>query len=265
VEDWARSQNAEGIHGPLGFTTFDHSGILTEGFDELPTIASTYNYAYYPVHLESLHYLKDVEYVEHEIKVPPAIPEKYKRVTALTMKRNGFRLLKPGSKQELLSLGKEVFHLFNAAYEKLAYTTPLTDRQIEVMIKKYAPVLLLKYTYIALDKLDRIAGVCVAIPSLSKAFQKARGRLFPLGIFHIRKALRKIDTLDLCLVGVLPEYMNKGITALFNYEYSKTCLADHVNKVESNTVMEDNFKVNAHWNYYQSRLHKRKRIYVKEL
>ncbi len=265
VEDWAREINAVNIHGPMGFSTFDHYGVLVEGFDEVPTLASVYNPPYYVRHLESYGLKGDEDYVEFQITVPDTIPAKVDRVTDLTCKRYKLSLLKVKTKYELLAYGHEIFELLNLAYENLAYTSSLTKDQVDMYIKKYLPYVDLKYIHTAKNEKGQVIGFIVAMPSLSKAFQKAKGRMWPFGWFHVWRALKKPDILDLYLVGVLPEYRGKGVSAIFMGMLNKGCIKDGVKIVETNTIMQKNKNVNAHWKNYTSRRHKRKRIYLKEL
>jgi len=87
--------------------------------------------------------------------------------------------------------------------------------------------------------------------------------LFPLGFVHILRALKKPKCLDLYLVGILPEYQNKGISAIFMNELTKIAIANNIVIAETNSELEDNKKVQDFWKYYDARQHKRKRIYVK--
>ena len=57
VQDWDRGGAVSYTHldvykrQPLGFTDFDAEGMLIEGFDQLSTMATIYNYPYYPQHM----------------------------------------------------------------------------------------------------------------------------------------------------------------------------------------------------------------------
>jgi GNAT superfamily N-acetyltransferase len=263
AEQWAKSKGMDGIHGPIGFTNFDHQGILVEGFSELPTIASTYNYEYYPRHLEKLGYQKQVDYIEFEAKVPDSIPEKAERLAQIVIKKNKLTLVRATSKQELLPYARPIFDVINAAYSPLFYSVELSEKLIDMFIKKYFSFILPEYVTIVLNENDRVIGFQVTMPSLSKAFQKAKGRLFPFGFIHILRALKKPKTIDLYLVGILPEYQNKGISAIFMNELTRIAIANHIISAETNSEMEENKKVQDFWKYYDARQHKRKRIYVK--
>jgi len=263
VENWAKSKGLEGVHGPVGFTNFDHQGMLVEGFDELPTIASTYNFDYYPKHVEKLGYKKDVDYIEFEAKVPESVPEKAERLAQIVIKKNKLTLVKARSKKELLPYARPIFDVINAAYSPLFSSVELSEELIDMFIKKYFSFIFPEYVTIVMNENEKVIGFQIAMPSLSKAFQKANGRLFPFGFVHILRALKKPKYLDLYLVGILPEYQNKGISAIFMNELTKIAIANNIISAETNSESEDNTKVQDFWKYYDARQHKRKRVYVK--
>ena len=89
VEDWARAKGMKKIIGPLGFTDLDHEGMLVEGFQELSTMATIYNYPYYPQHLERLGYEKESDWVEFMMDVPDSIPDKHNRIADIVKRNSG--------------------------------------------------------------------------------------------------------------------------------------------------------------------------------
>ena len=263
VEAWAKSKGMVGIHGPLGFTTFDHQAILIEGFNEMPTSASVYNYEYYPVHLDRLGCEKEVDYIEFKINVPKEIPDKIVRIENIVLKREKLKLIKSKSKRKLLSYARQLFDVINEAYEPLFYFIKLNDKQMNRFIKKYTGLIKAKYILLVVDQNDKVIAFQITMPSLSKAFQKAGGRLFPFGFIHFFLAARKPKILDLYLIGILPEYQGKGVNAIFMKDLNQTAIDNKILYGESNSELEENTKVQSIWKYYDSKQHKRKRIYVK--
>lgn len=263
VEAWAKSKGMEGVHGPLGFTTFDQQAILIEGFDEMPTSASVYNYEYYPRHLDRLGCKKEVDYIEFQINVPKEIPEKAVRIANIVLKREKLKLIKSKSKRELFSYSKQLFDVINEAYKPLFYYVELTDKQMDRFIKKYVSFIKAEYILLVVDQKNKVIAFQVTMPSLSRAFQKAKGRLYPFGFIHFIKAIRNPKVLDLYLIGILPEYQGKGVNALFMKDLNQTALDNNILYGESNSELEENIKVQNIWKYYDSRQHKRKRIYLK--
>ncbi len=265
VELWAQSKGMEDLIGPMGFTTFEHQGILIEGFDELPTFLSAYNYDYYPKHMEKLNYSKEVDYVEYKVKTPDAVPEKAVRVNKIIKKRMKVKLLKSTSKKELLHYATQVFDVINASYSPLFGFVPLTEKQVDLLAKKFVTFIRPDYVSIVLGENGKVIGFQISSPSLSRAFQKANGRLFPFGFIPILKAYKKPECIDIILVGVHPDYQNKGINAIFMTDLTETCLKKGILTAESNAEMEENEKVQNFWRYYDARQHKRKRVFIKHL
>lgn len=265
VQDWALEKGAEGIHGPLGFTNFDQQAMLIKGFHEVPTTASVYNYPYYPQHMEKSNFEKEIDYVEYEVKVPDKVPEKAERLTSIVLKRLNLELYKAKSKKELLPYTEHIFDVINKSYEDIFYSVKLSPEQVKMFKKRYFSYINPDLVSLMLDQKNRVVGFAIMMPSLSKAFKKAGGKLFPLGFMHILKAIKNPKKLDLYLVGIIPEYQNKGVNAVFMTDFTKVANKKGIEKVETNSELETNKKVRAFWRYYDARLHKRKRVFKKSL
>lgn len=265
VEEWAAAKGMEGVHGPLGFCDLDREGMLVEGFDELGTMVTIYNHPYYPVHLEKHGYRKDADWVEFELKVPEQIPETIERVNGVLQKRLKLRVIKARKARDLRPYAKGVFDLVNSAYAELYGVVPLSDRQIAAFTKQYFSFLHPDYAMVVLDEHDEMAAFAVAIPSLSRALQRAKGRLLPFGFLHLLRALKRHDRLDLYLIAVRPDLQNKGIHALLMAEITRAAIKNGVVAAESNPELEENDKVQALWKHYQARQHKRRRVYLKKI
>jgi hypothetical protein len=264
-EDWARSKGLTGIHGPLGFTDMDGEGTLIEGFEEVSTLGAIYNYPYYAGHIERAGYEKDIDWVEYQVTMHSEIPEKVARIAEIALTRNHLRVLHVKKAKELLSYAKEIFHVLNAAYKDLYGFVELSDKQIDMYVKQYFGFILPDYVPVVLDAEGRVAAFGIAMPSLSEAFQKCNGRLFPFGFLHVLWALKTSRNADLYLTAVRPDLQEKGVNAILIHEVNKVFVARKVDKVETNRELEGNAKVQAQWRFYDRRLHKRRRCYKKEL
>lgn len=264
VEDWARSLGMEAVHGPMGFCGLDREGMLIKGFDELGTMATIYNYPYYPVHLEKLGYTKDTDMVEYQLDAD-SVPERVHRIARMVMNRGSYRLLDTKRPKDLLPYADEVLSLLDEAYAHLYGAVPLSDRQKQALIKQYFSYVNPDYCKVVLDAEGRIAAFGLAMPSLSRSFQKARGRLVPFGFFHILRALKRNDTLDLYLIAVRPELQGKGINAVIMSEIARAAKKHGIRKAETNPEWEENNKVQSQWKDFAVRQHKLRRIYVKHL
>lgn len=268
VEQWGRERGMTSIEGPLGFTDMDAEGMLIEGFDELSTNATIYNYPYYPRHMERLGLEKSADWVEMLIQVPTSVPERMERIAKIVTDKYGLQIKKFTSHKEIArQYGREIFSVINEAFKPLFGYSELTDRQIDQYVKTYLPFIDLKLVSLITDRDGRLICVGISMPSLSRALQKAKGRLLPFGWFHLLKAMKwkKPDTLDLMLVGVLPEYQGKGVNALLFCDLIPTYLAEGYKYVETNPELELNTKVQSQWIYFERRQHKRRRCYKKEL
>ena len=271
VEEYGRAHGMTEVVGPLGFTDFDPEGMLTWGFDELGTMATLYNYPYYPEHMERLGgWEKDNDYVEFKIYVPDAIPEKMVKISEMVMKRYNLHIRKL-SKREVMKegMGQKIFTVINDSFQDIYGYSNLSPKQIDQYVDAYLPYADLNLIPVIEDwntEEHKIVGVGISIPSLSRAMQKCRrGRLLPFGWWHVLRALKfhKTNIIDLEMVGVLPEYRNKGVNALLFYDLIPWYQKYGIEWGESQVEMEENANVQSQWSYFRTENHKRRRCYKK--
>jgi hypothetical protein len=270
VEKWGKEKGMDYIQGPLGFTDMDAEGMLIEGFEELGTNATIYNYPYYPKHIEALGFEKEADWVELLMTVPreTGIPERLERIAKIVIEKYGLQIKRYTSRSKLRKdYGKQIFEVINEAFKPLFGYSELNEKQIDLYVNTYIPFIDLKLVSLITDANGKLICVGISMPSLSKALQKAKGKLFPFGWFHLLKALKwkKPDTLDLMLVGVLPEYQGKGINAVLFYDLLPNYISEGYKYVETNPELEVNNKVQSQWIYFERRQHKRRRCFKKKL
>ena len=267
VEKWAVDRGMNTIVGPMGFSDMDHEGMLVEGFDEMGTMATIYNYPYYPAHLERLGYVKDVDWVEYRMTVPDKVPDKMMRISEIVRKKYGLKNLKFTSARKIKEqYGVALFELINEAYDQLYGYSPLTPKQIEYYIDMYLGILRLDYVSVIVDADDKLVGVGISIPSFSKALRASGGKLLPLGWIHMLRALKgHNDVVDLMLVAVKPEYQNKGVNALLFSDLIPVYIKNKIRFAESNLELESNESVQGQWQYFERRQHRRRRAFRKNL
>jgi GNAT superfamily N-acetyltransferase len=265
VEDWARELGMEAVHGPLGFTDLDREGMLVKGFDELGTLATIYNHPYYPEHLEQLGYNKAVDWVEYELKVEKEPPEKVTRAAKIVLKRNNLRLLNIRRKGDLLAYAPQLFNLINEEYSHLYGTVPLTDAEIRHYTDAYFGFINPDFVPFILNEDDEMVAFGVTIPSLSKALQKSRGRLLPLGWWRLLRALRKNDRADLYLVAVKKRYQGLGLTLVMMEQIYRVFAERGITVAETNPELETNVDIQGQWKLMEKRQHKRRRVFIKKL
>ncbi len=267
LEAWGREQGLESLTGPQGFTDFDPEAMLIEGFDEVGTIATLYNYPYYPRLVEACGFAKEIDYVEFEAKAPESgIPERMLKLADWALKRNNVHLAAYASRRQARKeRAQELFDLLDDAYAELYGTVPLTDRQKWYYIAKYFSFVNLDLVPMAVNSAGKLIGVIIALPSLARAFQKARGRLFPFGAIHILRALRNFKRLDFYLAGVAKEYRGKGVDLVMVVNVFRAALRHGARIAESNPELETNLRIQAEWKFVETRQHKRRRIYRKSI
>jgi hypothetical protein len=265
VEDWGKERNMAIIHGPLGFTSFDASGVLVEGFDEWPTSFGRYNHPYYDELLTVAGYCKEVDWVEFNIRIPPEMPQRVLLAAELIKKRYSVRHASLKTKNDLKAYAGQVFGLLNIVYRHLYGFSTLTPEQIEGLTGEFMSMIHPDFVSVVLNEKDELVAFGLVMPSLTRALKKSRGRLYPFGLIRILRALRQNDTVDMLLIGVKPEYQNKGIHALVFEKIGMTFYKRGIKTLETTRELEDNNRVRQLWAGYDTRQHKRARCYVKEL
>ena len=269
VKAWGRERGMQEIEGPLGFTDMDSEGMLIEGFDQLSTMATIYNYPYYPVHMERMGFEKSADWVEMKIYIPDAIPEKHKRISDIIQRKYNLRVRKLTDKKDVIKSGvaHEIFRLINDAYAPLFGFSRMTEAQIDQYVNVYIPVLDLRMVTLVETEEDEIVAVGISMPSLSEALQRAKGKFFPFGWYHLLKALKwsKPKVLDLLLVAVRPDYQSKGVNALLFTDLIPIYQEMGFEYAESNPELEDNGRVQNQWQYFKTEQHKRRRCFKQNL
>lgn len=265
VESWAHEKNVQYIHGPLGFTSFDASGVLVKGFDEYPTAWGHYNYPYYAVMLENNGFQKDVDWIEYRIKVPEGTNQRELKIARLVKDRFKLKQAKIRTRKDISKYTNQVFEMVNSLYTDIYAFTPLTTEQIKNLEKDFLRIIHPDYISIVLNEKEEPVAFGLVVPSLAPAFKKAKGKLFPFGFIHIWQALRHNDTVDLLLVGVKLEYQNKGAYALVFEKIFSSIKQKGVKYVETTRELEGNEKVKQLWADFDKRLHKRARCYIKQV
>lgn len=269
VKQWGRERGMVEIEGPLGFTDMDAEGMLIEGFEELSTMATIYNHPYYPKHMEQLGFEKAVDWVERKIYIPDAVPEKHLRIAKIVSEKYGLHVRKLRNKKDVMenNTARRIFECINDAFAPLFGYSRMTDRQIDKYVKTYIPVLDLRMVSVVEDNDGNIIAAGISMPSISHALQRAKGRMFPFGWWHLLKALKwgRDEMLDLLLIGVRPDYQGKGVNALIFADLIPVYNQLGFKYAESNVELEDNGKVQNQWQYFDVVQHKRRRCFRQDL
>ena len=267
IQLWGHNHGMTKIAGPMGFTDMDREGMLVDGFEELGTQATIYNYPYYARHMERLGFAKEADWIEYRMKVPEQIPERYARIADIVSRKFGLRPLQMTSRKAIAQrYGQAIFELINRSYGELYGFVSLTQKQIDHYINMYLGLLRLEDVCLIVDAEDTLVGVGISMPSLSKALQRSGGRLFPTGWYHLLRAIRgHADTVDLMLIAIAPEYQGKGVNALLFNTLIPQYIANGYQYAESNVELETNSNVQSQWEYFERRQHRRRRSWSKPL
>ena len=289
VEEYGRQHGMTEIVGPLGFTDMDREGMMIEGFNRLATAYVIYNYPYYPRHIEAIGgYEKDNDWMEYRIKVPEITPEKFAKTAQMIERRYNLHVHKFTSKELLRQgMGRKVFEILNEIYKDLYDFQKLSGRQIDQLVNDYIKKADLNLVTAIVDKnyadndacndvdaneiktlRGKMVGFGISFPSFAKALQKTKnGKLFPFGWWHLLKILKwhKTDTVDLLLIGVLPEYRTKGANALIFSDLIEQYRQYGFKWAEAMPQMEANTKMRNQWQYLESEIHRRRRCFKKDL
>ena len=268
VEEWGRSRGMDSIQGPLGISDFDKEGMLVEDFDKMGSAITIYNPDYYPRHMERLGFGKEVDWVQVRVDVPAEVPPRFARAAEVVGQLYGLKVKKLTPKEVFEEgYGRKIFHLLNESYSQLFGYTSHTDEEADAFIAQYVPMLNLDMLPMVEDDEGKLIACCITMPSLSHALQKSGGRLFPLGWYHLLKALkfRHEDQVELLLIAVHPEWQALGINALLFADLIPVFNRMGFRRAETGPMLEDNLKVLTQWKSLSPLSYKRRRCYSKEI
>lgn len=265
IAEIGRQHNLKYMEGPVGFSNLDKVGVLTEGFDHLGTMITWYNHPYYEKHLIHHGLVKEKEYLENKFPFSNVDPKSFERVQELIKKRYELRPLNFTKTKDIMPYVDQMFDLFNASYASLASFVPINDIQKEYFKKRYIGFINPEFIKFIVDKDDQLVAFAIVMPSFAKALQKAKGKLFPFGIFHLLKARKNPKNITFYLIGVHPEYQNKGLTAIIFKEYYTTFTEKNVQECIRTPELIENTAIHQIWKHFNPITHKRRKTYKKDL
>ena len=265
VQEIGQQNKLEYMEGPVGFSNLDKVGVLTDGFDSLGTMITWYNHPYYKDHLEKFGFVKEKEYLEWRFPFENVKPEYFAKAQALIKKRYQLKSINFTSTKQIMPYVDSMFDLFNESYASLSSFVPISDKQKEFFKKKYISFINPEYiTYVA-DKNDKLVGFAVVLPSFSEALQKAKGKLFPFGAFHLLKAKKNSKDVIFYLIGVHPEYQNKGVHAIIFNSYYEAFTKMGIQNCIRTPELADNMAIQQIWKNFDPKIYKKRRTYRKNL
>ncbi|CAM1357887.1 conserved hypothetical protein [Tenacibaculum sediminilitoris] len=265
VAEIGRENNLEYLEGPIGFNNLDKTGVLIKGFDHIGTMITWYNHPYYADHLEQLGFKKEKEYIESTFSFSNVDIKKYSKASSIIQKRYNLTPLNFTSTDKIMPYVDEMFDLFSKAYSKLSTYVPISKEQIAYFKKKYISFINPEYIKFVVDQNHKLVAFAIVMPSFSKALQKAKGKLFPFGVFHLLKARKNSKDVTFYLIGVAPEYQNKGVTAIIFEQFHYTFSAKGIQNCIRTPELEDNQAIHQIWKDFDPIIHKRRRTYKLDL
>lgn len=269
VAEWGKSKGMEYLNGPVGFTDFDHEGLLLEGYEYVAPMASLYNFPYYVQHYERLGFRKEADWIELQAFVPEQVPERFERLSKLIMEKYNLRVDKVRSAKELQKkYGMTYFDVLDSAYQKLYNFQPLTQRQKDYYSRMYFPLLNFDFVCIIVNEKDEIVGVGLGMPDISKELKEENGKMLPFGWLKYYRAMKSkhVEVIDLLLIAVREDYQDKGVNAIFFYDLIPYFIKYGVKYAETTSILETNFKnFKAFQNNLETKQHKRRRAFIREI
>jgi hypothetical protein len=267
VIKFGKDHNLESVEGPLGFSNLDKAGLLIKGYEEQNTMITLYNYPYYSEHLKKLGFNEAAKWVEYEIKIDDfeSSPEKVKRFSKLIMERYNLSLLNFKNRKAIIPYVDQMFELLDKTYNKLQSYVPIQDYQIENYKKRFLKFINPDFIKCIIDQQGKLICFSITMPSFTEALKKVNGKLTLFNSIHILKAMYFNKRASFYLIGVRPDYQNKGITAIIFNEMQKLFNKQNINIVETNPELEENTAIQKLWKNYEHRLHKRRATFSKKI
>lgn len=266
VENWAKENQMDEIVGPLGYSDLEREGLLIEGFDQLSTFCEQYSYSYYQHLIENYKFEKEVDWLERRLFLPEEINPKIEEVSKKMLKKYNLHHGEAKNTKDFLNkYGEQFFDILDKTYDELYQTVPLTDKVRKNLIKSFNLIINLDYVGVIVDENDKVVCFGLCFPSIAKEVNRCKGKLNLISILRILKTIKKPETIELALIGVIPEYQNKGISTAILDRLNKMLQNKNVKYAETNLNLEDNHSVQNQWKHFDSVIHKRRRCYIKKI
>ncbi|MFA7156681.1 MAG: hypothetical protein WC123_03215 [Bacilli bacterium] len=265
IAKWGKSYGMEDFDGPITFTDLDKQGMLMEGFEYPGMFITNYNYPYYVDHMQKLGFSKDVDWVEYKVDLPTKIDERIEKVASMLTNRYGFKLLKFKKFKDFEPYLYKAFDVYNEAFAPLHGVVEVTKKQIDALVDTFLKLINFDYVCVVLNNKDEVIGLSILAPSMNKAVNKAKGKLFPLGWYYILRNIKHFDVLDMYFVAIKPEYQSYGINSLMMLDATKMAIRDGVRYAETGPELEDNLKIQSQWKNFDAKIIRKRRCWIRKI
>lgn len=265
VEKIGKAHNLQYTEGPVGFSNLDKVGVITEGFDSIAPMITWYNHAYYVKHYEAANYKVEKSYSESKFPFENVKPEFFKKAQELIKRRYKLTALKLTKTSEVMPYADKMFDLFNESYASLSSFVAINDVQKEYFKKKFISFVNPEYIKFVVDKDDNMVGFAIVMPAFAKALMKINGKLFPFGFKHIMHAKKNSKDVIFYLIGIHPDYQNKGVHAVIFNEYYETFTGKGIENCFRTPELEDNEAIQKIWKHFSPEVYKRRKTFRKDI
>ena len=267
VEKWAKKKGCTEVVGPLGFTDLDLEGMLVDGFRETGIFCTYYNFPYYRKHLKALGYKKDADWLEYKMHIPEKTEDlaAIARMSEFSQRVYNLHLKECKSVREIGNTVPEILKLLNLAYSELYSTTEIDIMQGTEYFRSFEIVLNPKTTVLVYNEKEELVGFIFAIPDISRAVKKSRGKLFPLGWLRILRAIKTQNEYIALLIAVHPEYQSQGVITILIDKLMEGFWSEGVKTCRICPMLEKNTKVLSLMKIIPSLPYKRRRSFIKKL
>jgi GNAT superfamily N-acetyltransferase len=208
AEAWLKTRGCRDMVGPLSFSIYDEIGVLVDNFDEPPVVLCTYNPPYYDRLLKDVGLEKEMDWYAYLKRKATGIPETVRRIAARVEKQPNV-VLRRMSKRNWDQESTRIRRIFEIAWTDNWFHVPFTDRQWSHVTTELKKVFKEEFA-LALEVNGKRVGFLVSVLDANIALKAANGELYPFGIFKILWNLRKIRRPRTAIMGLLPEYRNRG-------------------------------------------------------
>lgn len=266
VEDWALEQGMDEVVGPLGFSDLEREGLLIDGFDTPATFEESYNHPYYQTFIENMGYQKEVDWTGSHIRVPEDYDGEVDKLADYVMRRYHLHLGTARNASDFINkYGDGIFELLDKSYDLLYGTVPFTEGMKKMMIDNFKLVVDVRNVAVVLDENDKMICFGVAFPAIGDAVRRSGGRLTPLTLIKLLKAIKRPQVIDLGLIGVDPEWLNRGVSIVVSSGLMQMLQRPGVLYADTNLNLEENYAIQNQWKRFDEKKVKRYRCFGKKI
>ena len=265
---WTLEHGMNRIVGPKGYGPLDGYGIQVEGFEHRQMMnMMNYNYPYYQRLVENYGFVKEVDFVSSYARLDEfVLPEKIKKAIEIAKKRGSLTVKSFKNKKEIYAWKDKLRDAYNKSFVKNWEYYPLSDRELKFVIDNAIGFVIPEIVKFILDKDGEAVGFVLPFPDVSATMQKNKGKLGPIEIVRLMRALNQTEWLDFNGIGILPEYQGMGGNALL-MEALESAAREHPRFVhtELTQVAETATQMRKDLANLGVRFYKNHRVYKKEL